>query len=304
MVNKLELLRSFVRVAELSSFTQAGESLGLPKSTVSEHIQQLEALVGARLLHRTTRRVRATQDGLVLYERSLDMLANMDELEGLFRQDEQVPAGRLRIDMPAGFARALVLPHLGEFMQRHPQVQIEISCTDRRVDIVREGFDCVLRIGELTDASYVARRLGELPMMNCASPAYLSAYGIPRTPDELGGHYLVHYVSVLGTRAEGFSYLRQGKPVSLEMPAMLTVNNVDAYDAACLGGLGIIQAPAIGMNEHVAAGRLVAILEDYPPPPMEVSLLYAHRHYLPQRARVFMDWLAALIVDALRRPDA
>jgi len=116
MVNKLELLRSFVRVTELSSFTQAGESLGLPKSTVSEHIQNLEELVGARLLHRTTRRVRATQDGLVLYERSLDMLANMDELEGLFRQDGLVLAGRLRIDMPGGFARALVLPHLGEFM--------------------------------------------------------------------------------------------------------------------------------------------------------------------------------------------
>ncbi len=302
MVNKLELLRSFVRVTELSSFTQAGESLGLPKSTVSEHIQILEALVGARLLHRTTRRVRATQDGLVLYQRSLDMLANMDELEGLFRQDGLVLAGRLRIDMPAGFARALVLPHLGEFMQRHPQVQIEISCTDRRVDIVREGFDCVLRIGELTDAAHVARRLGQLPMMNCASPSYLAAYGTPQTPEELAGHYLVHYVSVLDSRDGGFTYLLQGKPVNLALPAMVTVNNVDAYEAACLGGLGIIQAPAIGMNEHMAAGRLVAILADYPPPPMEVSLLYAHRHYLPQRARVFMDWLAELAGQVVTRP--
>ncbi|WP_413725989.1 LysR family transcriptional regulator [Sodalis sp. RH16] len=303
MVNKLELLRSFVRVTELSSFTQAGESLGLPKSTVSEHIQLLEALVGARLLHRTTRRVRATQDGLVLYERSLDMLSNMDELEGLFRQDGLVLTGRLRIDMPAGFARSLVLPHLGEFMQRHPQVQIEISCTDRRVDIVREGFDCVLRVGELTDATHVARRLGQLPMINCASPAYLAAHGTPHTPEELAGHYLVHYVSVLGTRAEGFTYLRQGKPVDLELPAMVTVNNVDAYNAACLAGLGIIQAPSIGLSEHVAAGRLVAILADYPPPSMDVSLLYAHRHYLPRRARVFMDWLAELIGQAIAPPS-
>ncbi|WP_410012578.1 LysR family transcriptional regulator [Sodalis sp. C49] len=293
MVNKLELLRSFIRVSELSSFTQAGESLGLPKSTVSEHVQTLEALVGARLLHRTTRRVTATQDGLALYERGKDMLANMDELEGLFRQDGLVLAGRLRVDMPAGIARALVLPQLGEFMQKYPNLRIEISCTDRRVDIVREGFDCVLRIGELTEASLVARRLGRLPMVNCASPSYLAAYGIPRTPADLAGHVLIHYVSSLGSRAEGFVYRHQGKYLSQELPSLVTVNNVDAYNAACLGGLGIIQAPAIGLEEHLAAGRLVAILPDCPAPPMDVSLVYADRRYLPQRARVFMDWLAA-----------
>ncbi|WP_413736112.1 LysR substrate-binding domain-containing protein [Sodalis sp. RH21] len=295
MINKLELLRSFMRVAELSSFTQAGESLGLPKSTVSEHIQTLETLVGARLLHRTTRRVSATQDGLVLYERSKDMLANMDELESLFRQDNQVLAGRLRIDMPTSFARALVLPHLGEFLRKHPQVQVEISCTDRRVDIVRESFDCVLRIGELTDATYVARRLGWLSMVNCASPSYLATYGTPRIPGELAGHFLIHYVPLLGSHPEEFIYLHQGKQQGIALPAMVTVNNVDAYEAACLGGLGIIQAPILGMADHFTAGRLVPILRDYPSPPMEISLLYAHRRYLPQRARVFMDWLAALL---------
>ncbi|NDL65128.1 LysR substrate-binding domain-containing protein [Acerihabitans arboris] len=298
-MNKLELLRSFIRVTELSSFTQAGESLGLPKSTVSEHIQALEALVGARLLHRTTRRVTATQDGQVLYERGKDMLANMDELEGLFRQDGLVLAGRLRVDMPAAFARAMVLPRLGDFMQKHPNVRIEISCTDRRVDIVREGFDCVLRIGELTEASLVARRLGWLPMVNCASPSYLAAHGVPRTPADLAGHVLVHYVSILGSRAEGFVYRHQGKALNQDLPSLVTVNNVDAYEAACLGGLGIIQAPAVGMGGHLAAGRLVEILPDYPAPPMDVSLVYAHRRYLPQRARVFMDWLAELLAPAI-----
>lgn len=299
MAIKPELLRSFVRVSELSSFTRAGESLGLPKSTVSEHIHMLEALVGARLLHRTTRRVRATQDGLVLYERCKDLLANMDELEGLFRQDGLVLTGKLRIDMSAGFARTLVLPHLGEFLQRYPQVQVEISCTDRLVDIVREGFDCVLRVGELTDASHVARRLGRLAMVNCASPAYLATYGTPRTPEDLAGHYLIHYVSVLGTRSEGFTYMHQGKILSRDMPAMVTVSNVDAYEAACLGGLGIIQAPLLGNKQLLESGQLVAVLEDYPPPPMEVSLLYAHRRYLPQRARVFMDWLAELVEQVI-----
>lgn len=295
MLNKLELLRSFVRVAELSSFTQAGESLGLPKSTVSEHIQALEALVGARLLHRTTRRVTATQDGQTLYERSKDMLANMDELEGLFRQDGMVLAGRLRVDMPAAFARIMVLPRLGEFMQKHPGVLMEISCTDRRVDVVREGFDCVLRIGDVGETSLAARRLGWLPMVNCASPSYLAAHGLPRSPADLADHSLVQYVSVLGSRAPGFVYLHHGKAVDFAVPSSITVNNADAYNAACLGGLGIIQAPAIGMSAHLAAGRLIEILPDYSAPPMEVSLIFADRRYLPQRARVFMDWLSELL---------
>lgn len=295
MMNKLELLRSFIRVTELSSFTQAGESLGLPKSTVSEHIQTLEALLGARLLHRTTRRVSATQDGLVLYERGKDMLANMDELESLFRQDGQVLTGRLRIDMPTGFARILVLPHLVEFLHQHPLVQIEISCTDRRVDMVREGFDCVLRIGEIADTSLVARRLGWLPMINCASPTYLATHGHPLVPADLTGHFLVHYLAQLGAHPGQFTYSHQGKIIEVALPGLVTVNNVDAYEAACLGGLGIIQAPAIGFDDYLANGRLVSILTDYRAPPMEIMLMYAHRRFLPQRARVFMDWLAELV---------
>ncbi len=295
MMNKLELLRSFIRVTELSSFTQAGESLGLPKSTVSEHVQTLEALMGARLLHRTTRRVSATQDGLVLYERGKDMLANMDELEGLFRQEGQVLAGRLRIDMPTGFARVLVLPRLAEFLHRHPQVQIEISCTDRRVDMVREGFDCVLRIGEVADTSLVARRLGWLPMINCASPAYLAAHGYPSAPADLAGHFLVHYVAQLGAHPGQFIYAHQDNIIGMALPGLVTVNNVDAYEAACLGGLGIIQAPAISFEDYLASGRLVSILTEYRAPPMEIALMYAHRRFLPQRARVFMDWLAELL---------
>ncbi|MDN5485429.1 MAG: LysR family transcriptional regulator, partial [Pseudomonas sp.] len=145
-MNKLELLRTFVRVTELSSFTQAGQSLGLPRSTVSEHVQALEELLGARLLQRTTRKVQATQDGRVLYERSKDLLAHMEELEGLFRQDETQLAGRIRVDMPNVMARGVILPNLPTFMARHPLIDMEISCSDRQVDLIAEGFDCVVRV--------------------------------------------------------------------------------------------------------------------------------------------------------------
>ncbi|MFT4464791.1 MAG: LysR family transcriptional regulator [Sodalis sp. (in: enterobacteria)] len=298
-MNKLALLQSFVRVVELASFTQAGNSLGLPKSTMSEHIQTLESVMGARLLHRTIRRVTPTQDGLVLYERAREVLASMDELDGLFRQQGPGLAGRLRVDMPTAFARLEVFPRLGEFLQAYPAIQVEISCTARRVDVVREGFDCVVRIGQLDDANLVARRLGKLRMVNCASPAYLQAHGIPDTPADLDHHVLIDYVQVLGSQSEGFVYQQQGRIVSRQMPARVTVNNADAYEAACLHGLGIIQVPVARYVDLFTTGQLVEILPDYLPPPMDITLLYAHRRHLPPRVKVFMDWLAGLITPGV-----
>jgi DNA-binding transcriptional LysR family regulator len=294
-MNKLELLRTFVRVSEMSSFTLAGESLGLPRSTVSEHVQALEALLGTRLLQRTTRRVQATQDGLVLYERSKDLLSHMDEIEGLFRQDAASLTGRIRFDMPNFLGRQMVLPRLPEFMALHPNLELEISTTDRRVDLQREGFDCVVRVGVQPDQSVVARRVCDFSMVNCASPAYLQRYGVPESLADLARHRLVHYVGVLGSRSEGFLYEVDGKLHRLPMAGSVTVNSTDAYEAACLGGFGLIQAPLKGMQSHLLSGELVAVLPQLNAPSMEVSLLYARQRHLPLRVRVFMDWLANVI---------
>ena len=294
-MNKLELLRTFVRVTELSSFTGAGESLGLPRSTVSEHVQALEELLGARLLQRTTRKVQATQDGRVLYERSKDLLAHMEELEGLFRQDETQLTGRIRVDLPTMMARDLILPRLPHFMDAHPLIELEISATDRQVDLLAEGFDCVLRVGAQPDQSVVARLLCSMPMINCVSAGYLQRYGVPRTLADLADHHLVHYVRPLGSRSAGFEYLQGNKVQRLPMAGRVTVNSTDAYKSACLGGFGIIQVPALGIGEQLASGELVAVLPEYPAPPLDVSLLYAGQRHLPLRVRVFMDWLAATL---------
>ncbi|NWD59236.1 LysR family transcriptional regulator [Pseudomonas veronii] len=294
-MNKLELLRTFVRVTELSSFTGAGESLGLPRSTVSEHVQALEELLGARLLQRTTRKVQATQDGRVLYERSKDLLAHMEELEGLFRQDETQLTGRIRVDLPTMMARDLVLPRLPHFMDAHPLIELEISATDRQVDLLAEGFDCVLRVGAQPDQSVVARLLCSMPMINCVSAGYLQRYGVPRTLADLADHHLVHYVRPLGSRSAGFEYLQGNKVQRLPMAGRVTVNSTDAYKSACLGGFGIIQVPALGIGDQLASGELVAVLPEYPAPPLDVSLLYAGQRHLPLRVRVFMDWLAATL---------
>ncbi|GAA0409387.1 LysR family transcriptional regulator [Pseudomonas extremaustralis] len=298
-MNKLELLRTFVRVTELSSFTGAGESLGLPRSTVSEHVQALEELLGTRLLQRTTRKVQATQDGRVLYERSKDLLAHMEELEGLFRQDEAQLTGRIRVDLPNMIARDLILPSLPSFMDAHPLIELEISATDRQVDLLAEGFDCVLRVGAQPDQSVVARLLCSMPMINCVSAGYLQRYGVPRTLADLADHHLVHYVRPLGSRSAGFEYLQGNKVQRIPMAGRVTVNSTDAYKSACVGGFGIIQVPALGMRDELARGELVAILPDYPAPPLDVSLLYAGQRHLPLRVRVFMDWLAATLQSRL-----
>ncbi|MBK0414034.1 LysR family transcriptional regulator [Chromobacterium haemolyticum] len=298
-MNKLEAMQIFVRVAELSSFTQAADSLGLPKASISVAVKQTEAWLGARLLHRTTRKVQMTQDGQAFYERCKDVLAEMDELQGMFQRGEEALSGRLRVDMPSGVARYQVLPRLDEFLQRHPRLELELSSTDRKVDIVREGFDCVLRVGELSDSSLVARPLGRFRQLNCASPAYLARHGTPAGLEDLARHRLVHYVSTLGARPAGWEWRDDSGSHWLAMSGSVIVNNADAYQAACLAGLGLIQAPESGVRHLLDRGELVEVLPEFRAAPMPVTLLYAHRRNLPRRARVFMDWLAEALAPHL-----
>lgn len=299
----LESMEIFARVAELGSFTAAADSLGLSRASVSSAVQQLEALLGTRLLHRTTRSVRTTQDGRVFYERGRDLLADLDELQNLFREDDARLQGRLRVDMPLPVARDVVIPRLPEFLRLHPGLEVELSSTDRFVDLVREGFDCVLRVGTLEDSSLIARPLGEYRMVSCASTEYLAERGTPRTLDDLSGHRLVHYVLNLGARPPGFEYLDSRQPggeLSLPMAGAVTVNNTEAYLEACIAGLGIIQVPEPGVRHLLESGELEEVLPQYPPAPMPVSLLYANRRHLPKRVQVFMAWMAEIMKPRLQ----
>ncbi|CAN7268033.1 LysR family transcriptional regulator [Pseudoxanthomonas sp. LjRoot168] len=290
-MNRLDAMQAFVRVAEMASFTRAADSLGLPKASVSTAVQQLEAWLGTQLLHRTTRRVQLTQDGQAFYERCQDLLADMDEVQHLFARSPQALRGRLRVDMPARFARHFVLPHLPAFLHEHPQLALELSCTDRRVDVVREGFDCVLRVGTLADTSLIARPLGQLRVVTCASPAYLQRHGVPQSPDDLHAHRLIHYSSQFGGKPDGWEYWDGTRYASVPMEGALTVNSSDAYEAACIAGLGLIQAPVAGLRTLVEQGLLEEVLPQYAAEPMPVTLLYAHRRHLPQRVQAFMAWL-------------
>jgi DNA-binding transcriptional LysR family regulator len=298
-MNTLEAMQIFVRVAEHASFTRAAESLGLLKATVSVAVRELESSLGTRLLHRTTRKVQMTLDGQMYYERCKELLSEVDNLQTLFQQSGESLRGRLRVDMPSGIARLFVIPALPRFLQAHPQIEFELSSTDRLVDPVREGFDCVVRAGAPRDPQLIARPLGRMILINCASVDYLRQRGTPLTLADLAQHDLIHYVSTLGGKSEGFEYPESGGYRTMPMSGPVVVNNSDAYNAACLAGLGLIQAPEIGVREHLARGLLVEVLPRFRPAPMSLSLLYAHRRNLPKRLRVFMDWIAEILGPVL-----
>ena len=296
-MDRIDLMKIFLRVAATGSFSQAADQLAMPRPTVSLAVQQLEAQLGTRLLHRTTRRVQLTQDGQAYFERCKDVLDDVDELQTMFHQPEGTALrGRVRIDMSTGIARHMVLPRLPELLQRHPQLEVEVSSTDRRVDLVREGFDCVIRVGPVAEPGLVARPLGQVRVATCASPGYLARKGMPQSLADLAQHELVHYVSTLGTKSAGFETMaKDGAPQFHPMPGRITVNSAEAYLGACAAGLGLIQAPLLGVRELIDRGLLTEVLPHHPAPPMPVTLLYPHRRHLPQRVRVVMDWLAAVV---------
>ncbi|WP_394778644.1 LysR substrate-binding domain-containing protein [Undibacterium sp.] len=292
----LDELRIFVRVADLASFSRAAEQLGLAKGHVSTSIRQLEASLGTRLLQRTTRSVHLTQDGERFLERCQELLGEAEQVQAMFQPVSGGLSGRLRIDLPSSFARDVIIPRLPEFLNAHPQLEIGISTTDRRVDLVQEGFDCLMRIGALGDSDLVARPVGMMRMANAASPGYIAQYGMPQTLADLAQHRVVNYTPKLTSADAIWEYFHaaSGRYQNLPVKAMVAVNGTDAYQAAALAGLGMIQAPVLGLQRLFDEGRLVPVLPEFTAAPMPVSLLYANRRQLAPRVQAVMAWLTSL----------
>lgn len=294
-MDRIDLFRIYARVVECESFTQAAKALGLPRSSVSAAVAALEQRIGARLLHRTTRRVSATQDGAAFYEHCSRLVADVEETEALFRHSAASPAGRLRIDVPGRIGRLIIAPALPDFLARYPEIDIDLSVTDKAANLIEDGIDCVLRVGPLSDSGLIARPIGELPLINVASHGYLAAHGMPMHPGELDGHRAVNYASPSTGRIEPWEWLENGVLHSRALPGRVTVNSAEAYIACCLAGLGLIQIPAYDVAEHLAAGDLVEVMPRHRAAPMPMTLLYPHRRHLSRRLQVFADWLVALL---------
>ncbi len=294
-MDRIDQFRIFIRVAQSGSFTLAANQLGLPRPTVSLAIHQLETHLGARLLNRTTRRVSLTQDGEAVLERALALVTDAEELEQQFRPGTGALSGRLRVDLPSRIARRLVAPALPGFFADHPEIEIELGSSDRAVDLIHEGIDLALRVGTSPPSSLVARPIGQLRLVNCASPVYLARYGMPQSPADLVRHKAVNYAAPAGGRIGAWEWIELGEVRSLQMSGRVVVNNAETYIACCLAGLGLIQIPAFDVAESLSSGELVEVLQQWPAPSMPVQLVYPHRRHLSRRLQAFSDWLIRLM---------
>jgi len=297
-------MRLFTRIVERRSFTLAAQDLGLPRSTVTDAIKDIEARLGVQLLTRTTRHVSPTLDGEAYYRRCLAIVADVEAAESII--GDVKPRGQLRIDVHGTLLRRLIVPALPRFLAQYPDLQLHIGEGDRLVDLVREGVDCVIRSGELRDSTMVARQIATLDEITCAAPSYLRAHGTPRTLADLDGHRAIGFVSSATGHVMPLEFIVGGTKRYVNLPASVTVTGGETSAALARLGLGLIQTPRYSIADDLAAGRLVEVLARFPPSPTPLSLLYPQSRGLSPRVRVFIDWVVAEFerhrTSALRKP--
>lgn len=292
-MDRFNAMRVFTRIVELGGFAKAADSLQLPRASVTILIKQLEAHLGVQLLQRTTRQISLTLDGAAYYPRCVRLLADLEETEAVFSAARHNPKGLLRVDMPAGIGRLIVIPALPQFTARYPLIELEIGLNDRPVDLIREGVDCVLRGGSSLDDSLVARPLVMLDQVTCASPDYLQRQGTPRCLADLPEHQMVEYVASSGKRF-GLEFVVDGQVQPINLPKQVSVNSADGYLAACEAGYGLVQTPYYHVARQLKEGRLIEVLREVPPPGMPLTALYPPHRQLSRRVRVFVDWMVEL----------
>jgi LysR family transcriptional regulator for bpeEF and oprC len=289
-MDQLSAMRVFARVAELGSFARAADALAMSRAMVTTRIAQLEARLGVRLLHRTTRRVGLTDDGRAYHERCLRILADIDETEEALARGRTRPAGRLRVQAPVALARLFLIPALPRFLARHPELALEVRLANRVVDLVEEGLDCAIRLGVPAEPNLVARRIAETRLATCAAPAYLARRGVPRAPDELARHECIAFLDLASGRPADWVFARQGVPLARAPGGRLAFNSMEAAVEAAAAGLGVAQVLSSLAQGAVAAGRLAPVLVDWAAagPPLYVA--YPHHRHLSAKIRAFVDF--------------
>ncbi|WP_235996202.1 MULTISPECIES: LysR family transcriptional regulator [Burkholderia] len=291
MDNPIRAMRIFTRIVEMNSFTRAAQALGISRATATRTVQELETALGMPLLVRTTRALRATPEGDAYYRRCVRITADVDDLEASIRGAALHPSGPLRVELPAAVAAAIVLPAFGEFHARHPDLVLTLGVSGRAADRVGDAIDCSVRLGELPDSSLVARRLGMLERVTCASPAYLDRHGTPRTLDDLAVHRAVSAPSIPGQRTAELDFLVDGAERKVRLDGIVSVDDEQAYLACGVHGLGLIQPPRVAAQPLIDAGRLREVLSRWQPAAMPVSAVYVKRPHVSPGVRAFVDWI-------------
>lgn len=298
-MDQLAAMRVFIRVVETGNFTRAADMLAMPKATVTNLIQGLEAHLRTKLLNRTTRRVMVTTDGALYYERAAQLISELEELDGSLSNSQSLPTGRLRVEMAGAFADSIVVPALCDFYERYPDIRVDLGVGDRTVDYLAENVDCALRGGTPSDQSLIARRVSEIDLITCASPLYLEKFGAPQRPEELETeHYSVNYFRAQTNRTVPFEFYKENERVEVDPHYILSCNDSRTYLTAALTGLGIAMVPVFMAREPIAKGELVRVLPEWNRDPLPLYVVYPPNRHLSNKVRVFVDWLVKLLADA------
>ena len=293
---KTEEIQVFVQVVNSGTMTAAAEHLQLAKSAVSRRLAELEGRLGVELFHRSTRKLSLTDSGHAFYQRCIQILDDLMETEHSVSQSHQEIRGQIKVAAPLSFGVMHLGPAIIEFQQQHPGITFDIDFNDREVDLIQEGFDVGIRIANLKDSSLIARRLAELSMVVCASPAYLRQHGEPQTPEELPQHACITYS--YSARPDQWEFQdKQGKTISITVNKAMIANNGRFMRDAAAAGLGIVRQPTFIAYEYIAAGKLVPVLRDYKVTSYDAYALYPPTRHLSRRVRHFIDFLATRFED-------
>jgi LysR family transcriptional regulator for bpeEF and oprC len=297
-MDRLQAMRVFVRVAELGSFARAAVLLELSRARVSEAVAALERSLGARLLHRTTRRLSLTDDGRAYHERAVRILADVDEAEALVVRSRGALSGRLRVDIPMALTRLFVVPALPRLLQSHPEFALEIRLENRPIDLLEEGVDCAISYGAPANVDLVARRVGSTHLVTCAAPAYLAKRALPRTPDELVRHECIGFLSLSTGRPSEWQFEAEGAKRSYRPVSRVAFNSMEACADAAEAGLGITQVLSSLAHRSMAAGRLVPLLLDWAAEGPGIYLVYPPSRQQSGRMRAFAEFAVEVFAEA------
>jgi len=292
-MDQLLAIRAFARVVESGSFTKAADSLEMPKATLTKLVQALERHLRVKLLQRTTRQVSVTAEGSSYYEKTMRLLRELDDVDTSFSAAQSRPRGHLRVDMGSSAANLVIVPALPEFFARYPDIRIDVSVSDRHVDMIGDNVDCAIRGGTLTDMSLVSRQIGKAPWATCATPAYIKSHGTPTHPQQLEReHVIVSYLSAKTNRPMPMTFAKGGQRLDIVGTRMVGVNEANAHVAAGVAGLGVVHTFHFLARPYIESGALVPILQDWQPAPYPFHVVYPPNRHLSSRLRVFIDWIA------------
>lgn len=285
----------FVHVVDKGSFAKAADHLKINRPAVTNAINELEQDLGVKLFQRTTRKVTLTNEGEQVLEKILKIQQKVQEVQELFTPHPNKPSGKLRVDIPIALAKTIIIPNLSDFINQYPDIDIILGVSDQPVNLINDGVDCVLRIGQMPDSSLITQVIGKITMIICAAPSYLKRYGTPKQIKDLSKHVAINYVSGRGYRPIPWQLLDNNNAFTTRLKSSLTVNDTETFIVSAIAGIGLIQVPRICVQDYLNTGELIEVLPQKPVIQRPLSIIYPDKNFITPQVNVFIQWIKSLI---------